>query len=315
MGSVRPTGSAGNVKHKKQHFVPKSYLEAWCDPATPPGHEPFVWVFPKDGGVPRQRAPKTIFRETDLYTIKLPGGHRDLRLEHGLAELESRFSSIARTVLPDHQEMALTTKVILCAFVAAMHSRTTRQRDHLQTVWGDILKKMEAMEADMRTRSPAEQKAIAKGSLPPRDPRQSLGIEEVRQLAAAPLQHTLISAITSEVPMLAEMHLAVLEAAPPNFFITSDAPCVWFDPEARERAFPYNQPGLGWPTIEVSLPVSPQQVLLFNRAGLDGYYRAAPPVIHELNRRTRGYAHKSFVSSHDQADPYWYQVSPDPPKS
>ena len=36
-------------KHKKQHFIPRSYLESWCDPKTPHGQNPYIWLFSKDG--------------------------------------------------------------------------------------------------------------------------------------------------------------------------------------------------------------------------------------------------------------------------
>lgn len=66
--------------HEKQHFVPQAYLRAWCDPTTPDGQEPYVWRFNKDGSDARRKAPAKIFRETDMYTIPLPGGGRDLVL-------------------------------------------------------------------------------------------------------------------------------------------------------------------------------------------------------------------------------------------
>jgi hypothetical protein len=68
--------------HKAQHWIPRSYLQAWTEPDVPANHEPFVHVFSKDGDRHRRRAPSNIFTETDLYTIKQPGGGRDLRLEH-----------------------------------------------------------------------------------------------------------------------------------------------------------------------------------------------------------------------------------------
>ena len=37
------------MEHKKQHWVPESYLTAWCDPGTPADQEPYVWRFSKDG--------------------------------------------------------------------------------------------------------------------------------------------------------------------------------------------------------------------------------------------------------------------------
>jgi hypothetical protein len=69
-------GRKFTVKHGKQHYVTKSYLEAWCDPEMPQGHEPYVWVFSKDGSNPRRKAPENIFHERDFYTIKEADGSR-----------------------------------------------------------------------------------------------------------------------------------------------------------------------------------------------------------------------------------------------
>jgi hypothetical protein len=52
--------------HKKPHFVPRSYLKAGCDPNTPEGQKPYVWVFSRDGSNSRRKAPDKLFRETDL---------------------------------------------------------------------------------------------------------------------------------------------------------------------------------------------------------------------------------------------------------
>src|SRR5262245_37854393 len=87
------------VEHKRQHFVPQSYLKAWCDPTTPVGQEPYVWLFLKDGSEVRRKAPDNLFHETDLYTIRRDDGTRDLVLEHGLSQLESEFVSIRDTKL------------------------------------------------------------------------------------------------------------------------------------------------------------------------------------------------------------------------
>ncbi|MBO2970436.1 DUF4238 domain-containing protein, partial [Burkholderia pseudomallei] len=52
--------------HKKQHYVPASYLKAWCDPDCPATHEPYVWVFERDGTSRHRRAPHKLFTETDM---------------------------------------------------------------------------------------------------------------------------------------------------------------------------------------------------------------------------------------------------------
>jgi hypothetical protein len=96
--SVRETVPGVQIPHppyilekKNQHFIPRSYLAAWCDPTTPAGHEPYVWRFDKDGTNRRKKSPANLFSETDTYTITTADWKRDLTLENGLAELESRF--------------------------------------------------------------------------------------------------------------------------------------------------------------------------------------------------------------------------------
>ena len=84
------------LPHKRQHWIPRSYLNAWCDPATPKEHQPYVWRFEKDGTSRARKSPKNIFHATDLYTIHLSDGTRELSIEHGLSELESEFNCRTR---------------------------------------------------------------------------------------------------------------------------------------------------------------------------------------------------------------------------
>ena len=300
------------MKHKRQHWIPRSYLEAWCDPDLPSGQVPFVWVMPKDGGSGRRRAPKNIFHETDLYTIRLPDGSRDLTIEHGLAGLETAFAELRRGKLMAREALDLVDRATICAFTAAIQARTPRQRDHLGQFWAGILEDMEAMREAMRKAKPEDRERLAKGlgGIPSSGP--SLGYDDVRRLAEAPLQHTIVPVVQTQVPLLLGMDLAILATDEVPGFITSDAPCVWFDPEARSRPFPYNAPGLAWPTIEVTLPISPAQLLLLNRAGLNGYYRVPDTILDELNRRTRAHSDEHFIVSRDVTKPIWFDMGAPP---
>jgi hypothetical protein len=80
--------------HKDQHWVPRSYLNAWCDPDCPVLYVPYVHVFRRDGAYVGRRAPKNLFTENNLYTIKGKDGARDLRLEHGLSTIEDEFARL-----------------------------------------------------------------------------------------------------------------------------------------------------------------------------------------------------------------------------
>lgn len=82
------------AKHKKQHFIPRCYLKAWCDPHCPTNQTPYVWMFGKEDREGRRKAPENIFHETDMYTIHDESGGRDLKIEHGLSQLENTFTVI-----------------------------------------------------------------------------------------------------------------------------------------------------------------------------------------------------------------------------
>lgn len=80
------------TEHKRQHYIPSSYLKAWCDPSTPSGQTPYVWRFSKDGNQNNKEVPQKIFYETDMYTIYTQDGERDLTLEYNLSRVEGEFS-------------------------------------------------------------------------------------------------------------------------------------------------------------------------------------------------------------------------------
>ena len=117
--------------HRRQHFVPQCYLKAWCDPDTPAGQEPYVGRFPRDGGDAWRKAPAKIFHETELYTITDPTAGRDLRLEHGLADLEGQFATIRDEALSQERRLTPLERAVLCGFIAAAQARTPSHGNHL----------------------------------------------------------------------------------------------------------------------------------------------------------------------------------------
>ncbi len=297
--------------HTKQHFIPRSYLKAWCDPTTPDGA--YVWRFAKDGTNPQRKAPRTIFHETDLYTIDLPDGGRSLRLEHGLAQVESEFVKIRDTTLARQQAWDERERALLCAFAVAMQARTPHQRDHLAGQWGPVVAQMDRMRDWMKTATP-EQKQAAAG-LPRPSRERSLSYDEVKALAEKPLQTTLALMVQTETPRLAQLDLAVLTTGDPQGFITSDHPCVWFDPEGYRRPPLFQGPALMYPSIEITLSVSPSQLVLLNRRGLTGYVAIQDEAVDEMNRRTHFHCAEYFVTNTQATRPIWFDRGTEPEDS
>ena len=302
-------------KHKKQHFIPACYTKAWRDPQAPATHTPYVWLYNKDGSNPRKKAPENIFHETDLYTIN-EGGERNLRLEKGLCQLENEFTKVRNSKLNFHRELSEMDQIVLCAFTAAAHTRTPTFRDHQKEQWKRPLEMMEELMAKVAVMTPEQKKHFAKSQPPSLGEKNSgLDYEAVKAMHDNPLQTTLFTFIQTETPLLCQLDMAFLVTDDPVGFITSDHPCVWFDPEAYKRPPMYRGPALMYETIEITLPISPSCMMLLNRQGFAGYQKVGKHTVTEMNRRTRGYASDYFVVNQAHVEPRWLEVGEGPDDS
>ena len=302
-------------KHRKQHFVPSCYLMAWCDPSAPKNHAPYVWVFSKDGTVAKNKAPDNIFHETDMYTITKADGKRNLVLENGLSQLESNFTKIRNRKLRFHKALSAIERAQICAFLAAMNGRTKVMRDHQGEQWGRLLERVETVKKWAETATQEELQRATANSGPESSSRDSLTYEQVRSIAAQPLQNMLPAIISVETPLLGKLDLAVFTAVDDIGFITSDNPCVWFDPKAYQRPPFYRAPALIYKSIEITLPISPEQCIYLNRQGINGYIPATQSVVDELNRRTRFCAGEYFVVRKKEKRSIWFDPGVEPEDS
>jgi len=299
---------------KKQHFVPQGYLKPWCDPSTPEGQTPYVWVYPKEGGEPKNKAPKNIFFETDLYTIKAEDGGRNLVLENGLSQLESEFCALRDRKVLQNKLLSEEEKLLFSSFAAAANSRTISFRDHQGNQWSKIVEKTEKFKQARDAATPAERRVMDSvlGRPPSKD---SISLSQAREMASAPLQTMMPTYITALAPQLFRIDLAFLRTDDPMGFITSDSPCNWFDPEAYKRPPFYNQPGLGYKSIEIIIPISPTCCALFNRQGKNGYFAASDELVNESNRRIRFSAKDSFVVNRREFKESWFDPGEEPEDS
>jgi uncharacterized protein DUF4238 len=304
--------------HKSQHWIPRSYLRAWTDPACPADQQPFVHVFSKDGSTHRKRAPDNLFSATDLYTIKLPDGGRDLRLEHGLADLESGFALLRKDFLVARRKLSAKRYVKLMAFVAAMHARTPRFREHHRRFWNDVQLQGERMERWLKTATPEEKQRAASVSFPSSESRLSMSMEDVRQITQNPMQHAL-GFVSAELPLLVQMNSTILCTESDPGFITSDAPVIWFDPEWYKKPPLYRSPSFSDPRLEITMPISPNQMLLLTHSRDDEspqplqYLDTPDTVVVEANRRLRFQSDKEFVVRRGIVDPRWFDPGVPPP--
>ena len=173
------------LPHKRQHWIPRSYLNAWCDPETPDGHQPYVWRFEKDGTSRARKSPKNIFHATDLYTIHLSDGTRELAIEHGLSGLESAFVRIRDDILAKEGTVSDKDRFLLCGFVAAMKARSRGQLQHLQGQFRRVFDHMTQIK-EMKEARPLHERVASAGRVPrssPRGDKRATDYEDMKAIA------------------------------------------------------------------------------------------------------------------------------------
>jgi Protein of unknown function (DUF4238) len=192
--------------------------------------------------------------------------------------------------------------------MSAALTRTTSFTDHWRGQWSDVLHEMEDLEK-------ADPKVKALRIAVPSRRGSSIGIEDVRAMVALTAQVNVTTMVPPLTSILRTMNLTILETNSEPGFITSDAPCVWFDPAALLRPWPYDGHGLASPTIEVFMPVSPRQTALLTWRVGNGYLRVPEHVVMEANRTVRGHCHRSFVVSRNVAEKGWFILDPRAPQT
>jgi hypothetical protein len=135
------------------------------------------------------------------------------------------------------------------------------------------------------------------------------------------LKETTISALLNSatkviLPALLGMNKSVLTNSDSLGFITSDAPSRWHDPTAYRR-HPYERSvGLKHPEIQITLPISPRQCLLFTH-GQQGpaYMPISTEWVDALNHRHAYYAPSKIVTSTNEVRALWFKQGPVPADS
>lgn len=303
-------------KHKKQHYIPKCYLKAWCDQNCPPNQTPYIWVFEKESRKGRRKAPENIFHETDMYTLRDENGGRDLTIEHGLSQLEGMFTIIRNKKFNYSRDLDSQEHFIICVFIAAMHSRTRSQLDHMSEQWRGPLKIADDLAEKMKTATVEEKRSMARiSSFGSSSNRGSFTHEQVRAMVENPAGTVLLPMIRAVAPLLAKLDFSILYTDTKPGFITSDSPCIWFDPDAYKRPPLYRGPALMYETIEITLPISPTQCILLNRQGVNGYTYMPENSVKEFNRRVRFHSSESFVVNQNFVNEFWYDLGVEPEDS
>lgn len=293
--------------HKKQHYIPKVYLAAWCDPDTPSQMQPYVWVFDRAGGLGKKRAPHKIFTETDFYTISRPDGSRDLKIEHALSKVERGLKNLTTNFIARRRQLPSPQKTKLIEFIAAMHGRTPQTRDIQLRLWKSKLDA--ALLQKHKLRDSVVLQSSHKAAAAHYGASSQTSLDTLRKAIESPMQYLVPGAFNEALPALSRMTITVFFTDLPSF-ITSDCPVTWFDPTVPRAKYLTHETSLSDDGIEVTMPLSPRHSIMlhnpsFHQAGSVRYTPACPQTVSALNRRTAHFAYKKIVSWKDGFDSSW----------
>jgi hypothetical protein len=236
-----------------------------------------------------------VFVEPDFYTVKVKDGKRELIFEDTLSTIESAYASIVENKVNRRADLSDTERFNLCVFTAAMSARTTAQKENFSETFGKIHEMVLSLEKQH--------------GLPPIKSKET---ERVRDHA---VQTVMASILPSMPPILFKMSFAIIITDEDNPFITSDHPCVWFNPQMHKLPPFYRHPGLGHKDIEVRLPLTPTALAIFSwQEAIQGYQSfKMPSGVDEINRTTRAYSHEDFITNNGEIKTSWLEPGEMPP--
>lgn len=242
----------------------------------------------KDGKEKKRKSPEKAFVGSDVYTIKLPNGDRELVIEDTLAHIESNFVQLIEHKIRKQYTLDAQDRANLCVFAAAMFSRVDPQsRNHVKFLQElhDMVRNMEEVH-DAEARTSREMAAMLENARP--------------EWVARSLEML--------APLYYEMSLAIFVAPSTDHFITSDSPTAWYNPDAYKWPPFRRSPGLAQQKVEVTLPLTPKHALyLSHNEKMSGYRQLTSKIVQEFNRRTRFHCDQWFVSWKGEVRECWFE--------
>jgi hypothetical protein len=214
-----------------------------------------------------------------------------LIVENTLAGLENAFVSV-REKIERRQTLTDEERATLCLFAAGMHSRTRPAGDHWQQTAQQLHEMVSSMEQQYGT-APTTSR-------------------HTRRLVEIAPQYLVMTMLDVQTPLLYQMKMSILVANDELGFITSDSPCVWFNPNAYTLPPFYRSPGLAQRDIEVTLPLTPNHMLFISHRKNQFYIDVGQHSVDQANRLTRAHAADEFVSWKGETRPSWFESGTPP---
>src|SRR5712664_614736 len=121
-----------------QHYITRAYLRAFCDPTTPAGHTPSLWLTDLREGTVKRRAPKNVAVKVDYYSVRRDDGKLDDSAERLLSLIESSAIPIIERVVRGQFALTAEDREQLSIFLGFLITRTPGYRDYMERAAGKV---------------------------------------------------------------------------------------------------------------------------------------------------------------------------------
>ena len=227
---------------KRHHYVPVSYLKAFC------AQDGMITVYRKDAPhSPHRHRPEEIAFHKYYYAQPLEDGGLDTNsLEDCFSELESTWPVIVQRIVSGEQVNDCLKDI--CGFVALQRARVPAARDAAERI-------------QAATVLAVGRRLETQGKLPP-PPKNFPNIMDHLQVPIDPHSsiHSMVDIVNAMGEVLDRVGLLVLRNNTDVEFVTSDNPVVYFDPAInRDKLRPYTISPES--DVVLMMPISPSLVL------------------------------------------------------
>jgi len=286
------------MQKKKQHIVPKCYLENFTN------KDGFLWALTSNGDEDKviRIKPKNILTENSFYSIKFDSGEKSFFIEDTLSNIEGAFSSIFKNKISKRLPLTPEERAQVSIFIASMKHRTKVDRESMRKSWSDLDKKLDEWRKHFEANPKA--KCFSERMFPAEE-KDSFSQDEVREV----LENfdnfhsiSLIDNLAYIANIIFQMKWGFIMPEDENDeFITSDHPCVIFRPESIKkyghRAFG-SAPGLVYNDTELTIPLSSKVAIMTGwQIEKEAYVPMPTSFVEQINIRSIAYAQEKIIAS------------------
>lgn len=282
---------------KRQHFVPRFYLEHFTD------NDGYTWAYDKHEGSVRADVPEATATETNFYSVKSENGEYDDAIEDWLSKVESDAAPLYPKLLRGNALVG-DERSKFALFIASTYTRSPAMVNAVALAHGDLAQIASSIMAPDRNAlekmlDAAEEAAGAeKASSEVRE--KLFKIWDEKQYVMAVDKH--VGLMTMDLTHhVAEMMIAMkwfVYGNPDHKYISSDNPVVRITP--TEFVDPnYGDGGFLHKHMYVTVPLSSHRMLEMNWQKSDkaGVLKIERYRVRELNRMRAAFSERYLYSS------------------